>query len=144
MKDNSLNLYEFVNMIAITYYKNYENIDDIKQAGYEAIITSPGKNQEGEILAAMKKESRFFKSDDRLFHETESHEDIESNYLKQEFWELVESILSDKEYEVIHMVFVENKTHGDIAKKLNVSQQRIAAIKQTALTKLREQRRFFE
>ena len=63
MKDNSLNLYEFVNMIAITYYKNYENIDDIKQAGYEAIITSPGKNQEGEILAAMKKESRFFKSD---------------------------------------------------------------------------------
>ena len=145
MKSDTLNLYRFVDLTIHIYYQKYENKDDIRQAGYEAILTSSSMNQEKEILAAMRRESRFFK-EDRMFNEDsiEAQSDVEVSYLKKEFWELVESILTYKEYEVIHAVFAENKTYSDIAEKLGVSTQRVAAIKQTAITKLREQRRFFE
>ena len=62
METKEKELFKYVENHCIRYYKKYQNLDDIKQAGYLAIYENIDKSKEDiikKINCACKKESNF-------------------------------------------------------------------------------------
>lgn len=61
-----------------------------------------------------------------------------SDYEKQALWGIVDAYTSDRESEVLRMVFIENVPYREIGERLNVSKQRVEQLRKKGLKRLQE------
>ena len=69
--------------------------------------------------------------------ESEVCEDLYKDYEKKELWAIVDDFTSNKESQVLRLLFINGLTYREIGERLNLSKQRIEQVKRKAITNLR-------